>query len=126
MTEPRDDAPALPLAVTYAPDSLLADAVRALVGRVGTLAGDSPQAQPFASAVQRVVTWVTDNRDAVAGDVAMIFARDGDQLRGDLRWAASGDTPEVPALAGVATPDVEIACDVSGADVHCRVSCRCP
>ena len=125
MTEPRDDAPALPLAVTYAPDGRLADAVRALVGRVGALAGDSPQAQPFAAAVQQVVTWVTDNRAAVAGDVAMTFAREGDRLRGDLRWSASGDTPEVPPLAGAATPDVEVACDVSGADVHCRVSCRC-
>lgn len=125
MTEPRDDAPALPLAVTYAPDDRLADAVRALVGRVGALAGDSPQAQPFASAVQQVVTWVTDNRAAVAGDVAMTFAREGDRLQGDLRWAAAGDTPEVPTLASAATQDVEVACDVSGADVHCRVSCRC-
>lgn len=125
MTEPRDDAPALPLAVTYAPDGRLADAVRALVGRVGALAGDPPHAQPFATAVQAVVTWITDNRAAVAGDVAMVFAREGNRLRGDLRWAASGDTPEVPALVGATTPDIDIACDVSGADVHCRVSCRC-
>lgn len=125
MTEPRDDAPALPLAVTYAPDGRLADAVRALVGRVGALAGDPPHAQPFAAAVQQVVTWVTEHRTSIDGDVAMVFARDGDRLRGDLRWASSGDTPDVSVLTGAASPDVEVACDVSGADVHCRVSCRC-
>ena len=125
MTELRDDAPALPLAVTYAPDGRLGDAVRALVGRVGALAGDSPQAQPFAAAVQAVVTWLIDHRAAVAGDVAMVFDRDGDRLRGDLRWSASGDAPEVLAPAGSSTPDVEVACDVAGTDVHCRVTCRC-
>ena len=124
MSEPAA-APALPLAVTYAPDSRLADAVRALVGRVGTLAGGPPEAQPFAAAVQQVVTWVTEHRDAVAGDVAMVFDRDGDRLRGDVRWSASGAPPELPALAGDATTDVEVACDVAGAGVHCRVSCRC-
>jgi hypothetical protein len=111
--------------VTYAPDGRLGDAVRALVGRVGALAGDSPQAQPFASAVQAVVTWLIEHRAAVAGDVAMVFAREGDHLRGDLRWSASGDLPRVPAPAGTSTPDVEVACDVAGTDVHCRVTCRC-
>ena len=125
MTEPRDAAPALPLAVTYAPDGRLGDAVRALVGRVGALAGDSPHAQRFAAAVQAVVTWLIEHRAAVAGDVAMVFDRDGDRLRGDLRWAASGDTPAVPALAEASSPDVELACDVSGGEVSCRVSCRC-
>ncbi len=125
MTEPRDAAPALPLAVTYAPDGRLGDAVRALVGRVGALAGDSPHAQRFAVAVQEVVTWLIEHRAAVAGDVAMVFDRDGDRLRGDLRWSASGDTPAVPALAEASSPDVEVACDVSGAEVSCRVSCRC-
>jgi hypothetical protein len=125
MTEPRDDAPALPLAVTYAPDGRLADAVRALVGRVGALAGDPPHAEPFANAVQQVVTWVTEHRAAIAGDVAMVFDRDGQRLRGDMRWAASGDTPTVPPLASASTADVEVACDVSGAEVNCRVSCRC-
>ena len=125
MTESRDAAPALPLAVTYAPDRRLTEAVRALVGRVGALAGDPPYGQPFAEAMQEVVTWVVEHRAAVAGDVAMVLDRDGDRLRGDLRWSASGDSPEVPALAGASTPDVEVACDIAGADVHCRVSCRC-
>lgn len=125
MTDPRAAAPALPLAVTYAPDSRLADAVRALVGRVGALAGGPPDTQPFAAAVQHVVTWVTEHRGAIDGDVAMVFDRDGDRLRGDLRWAASGATPELPALATSPAPDIEVACDVAGADVHCRVSCRC-
>ena len=125
MTEPRDAAPALPLAVTYAPDGLLGDAVRALVGRVGALAGDAPHAQPFAVAVQEVVTWVTEHRATIAGDVAMVFDRDDDRLRGDLRWSAAGDTPAVPALGEASSPDVEVACDVSGAEVSCRVSCRC-
>ena len=124
MTEPRDIAPALPLAVTYAPDGRLADAVRALVDRVGALAGDPPHAPPFADAVQEVVTWVIEHRAAVTGDVAMVFDRDGDRLRGALRWSASGDTPTLPALDS-ASPDVEVACDVSGAEVSCRVSCRC-
>lgn len=125
MTELRDAASALPLAVTYAPDGRFADAVRALVGRVGALAGDPPHAQPFASAVQQVVTWVTEHRATIAGDVAMVFDCDDGRLRGDLRWAASGDTPAVPALDDASTPDVEVACDVSGAEVNCRVSCRC-
>jgi hypothetical protein len=125
MTESRDAAPALPLAVTYAPDGRLLDAVRALVGRVGALAGDAPQAQPFAAAVQQVVTWVTEHRGAISGDVAMVFDRDGDQLLGDLSWAAAGDAPRVPALDGAASPDVDVSCDVTGAEVRCRVSCRC-
>ena len=125
MTEPRDAAPALPLAVTYAPDGRLGDAVRALVNRVGAMAGDVPHAQPFADAVQSVVTWLIDHRAAVAGDVALVLDREGNRLRGDLRWSASGDAPEVPAPAGTSTPDVEVACDVAGTDVHCRVSSRC-
>jgi hypothetical protein len=55
----------------------------------------------------------------------MVLDRDGDRLQGDLRWSVSGDSPEVPLLAGASTPDVEVACDIAGADVHCRVSCRC-
>jgi hypothetical protein len=125
MTETHDAASALPLAVTYAPDARLLEAVRALVGRVGTLAGDPPHAQPFATAVQQVVTWLTEHRTAIAGDVAMVFDRDGDRLRGDLSWAASGDSPNVPSLDGAASPDVDLACDVSGAEVRCRVTCRC-
>jgi hypothetical protein len=125
MTEPREAAHALPLAVTYAPDGRLADAVRALVGRVGALAGDPPHAQPFAVAVQQVVTWVIEHRASVAGDVAMVFERVGDRLRGDLHWSVAGGAPDVPPLAATSTADVEVACDVAGADVHCRVSCRC-
>jgi hypothetical protein len=125
MTEPRDTAPALPLVVTYAPDGRLGDAVRALVGRVGSLAGDPPGGQSFAAAVQAVVTWIIEHPASVAGDVAMILACDGDRLRGDLRWSAPGDLPQVPAPAGTSTPDVEVACDVAGTDVHCRVTCRC-
>ncbi len=125
MPEPPATAAALPLAVTYAPDGLLADAVRALVGRVGTLAGGPPEAQPFAVAVQQVVTWITEHRDTIVGDVALRFDRDGDRLLGDLRWSASGPTPELPVLATASTPDVDVVCDVAGTGVHCRVSCRC-
>jgi hypothetical protein len=125
MTEPRAAAPALPLAVTYAPDGRLADAVRALVGRVAALAGDPPRAQPFAAAVQQVVTWVTEHRATIAGDVTMRFDRHGDCLRGDLRWAATGAGPHVPAVTGAASSDVHVACDIAGAEVHCQVSCRC-
>jgi len=125
MTEPRDAAPALPLAVTYAPDGRLVDAVRALVARVGALAGDPPHAQPFAAAVQQVVTWVTEHRATIAGDVAMRFERDGDRLRGDLRWAGTDARPDVPPVDGAGSSDVDVACDVAGAEVHCRVSCRC-
>ena len=125
MTETRDAASALPLAVTYAPDGRLLDALRALVGRVGALAGDPPHAQPFATAVQHVVTWLTEHRGTIEGDVAMVFDRDGDGLHGDLSWAASGDSPHVPVLDGAASPDVNLACDVSGAEVRCRVTCRC-
>jgi hypothetical protein len=126
MTEPRDAAPALPLAVTYAPDVRLVDAVRALVGRVGALAGEPPRAEPFAAAVQQLVTWVTEHRATIAGDVAIRFERDGDRLCGALRWAATGAGPHVPAVDGAATPEVEMACDVSAeSEVHCRVACRC-
>jgi hypothetical protein len=125
MTEPRAAAAALPLAVTYAPDGRLVDAVRALVARVGALAGDPPHAQPFAAAVQEVVTWVTEHRAAIDGDVLMRFERVGDRLYGDLHWAAAGATPGVPPVRGAASPDVDVACDVSGAEVRCRVSCRC-
>ncbi len=123
MTESHDAGAALPLALTYAPDGRLAEAVRALVGRVGVLAGDPPHAQPFATAMQEVLTWITEHPGAIAGDVAMVFDREGDRLRGDLRWVASG-TPEVPVLAAPSS-DVDLACDVSGTDVHCRVTCRC-
>ena len=125
MTEPRDAASALPLAVTYAPDDRLLDAVRALVGRVGALAGDPSHAQPFAAAVQQVVSWVTEHRNAVTGDVAMVFDHDGNQLRGELSWAAAGDEPRLPAIDGAPSPDVDVSCDVAGAEVRCRVTCRC-
>lgn len=125
MTESRDAASALPLAVTYAPDSRLLDAVRALIGRVGALAGDPPHTQPFAATVQQVLTWATEHRAAIDGDVAMVFDRDGDGLRGDLSWYATSEAPAMPVLDGAASPDIDVACDVDGAEVRCRVTCRC-
>lgn len=125
MTEPHDAASVLPLSVTCSPDDRLADALRALVGRVGTLAGDAAQAQPFVTAVERVVAWVLAHPDAVAGDVALIFDRDGDRLHGDLRWGSSNGRPALPEAAAVRSTDVDVACDVEGAQVRCRVSCRC-
>ncbi|BCS34064.1 hypothetical protein TBR22_A32930 [Luteitalea sp. TBR-22] len=123
MTEPHEDgAAALPLAVTYAPDGRLAEALQALVGRVGAIAGAPERAQPFTAAVQQVVAWVTAHRADLAGDVAMTFDRDGDRLLGDLRWTATG-TPVAPALT--ATDGVDVACDVAGSEVRCRISCRC-
>jgi nucleoid-associated protein YgaU len=123
MTEPREDAAAaLPLAVTYAPDGRLAEAVHALVGRVGAVAGAPERATPFAAAVQEVVTWVTTHRADLAGDVAMTFEREGDRLRGDLRWTTHG-AAVAPAVAG--GDGVEVACDVDGHEVRCRISCPC-
>lgn len=125
MTESHADAPALPLAVTYVPDGRLADAVRALVGRVGALAGTPPGADAFAAVVQQVVTWATEHRSEIVGDVAMVFDREGDTLHGDLRWVAADAAPDVPPVAASTSPDVHVACAVSGLDVTCRVSCRC-
>lgn len=124
MTEPRAAAAAaaLPLAVTYAPDSRMAEAVHALVGRVGAVAGAPDRARPFAAAVQQVVTWVTTHRADLASDVAMTFELDGDRLRGDLRWSAAG-TPVAPAVASA--DGVDVACDVDGSEVRCRISCHC-
>ena len=124
MTEPRAGASALPLSVTYTPDGHLAEALKVLVGRVGGSVDDPERVGPFVAAIQDVVGWVEAHRSAVAGDVALVFDRAGDTLRGDLRWATheSGTArPDVPAAA----PGVEVTCDVSGAQVHCRVSCRC-
>ncbi len=113
------------MAVTYAPHALLADAVRALAERVGTLAGGAPDAQPFAAAVHAVVTWVTERPDAIAGDVAIVFDRDDDRLVADIGWSASG-APELPGVDAASTPGVDVVCDiVAGTGVHCRVSCRC-
>ena len=123
MTEPRDAAFALPLSVTCAPDDRFAEAVRALVGRVGALAADG-HAQPFATAVAHVVAWVLSHPDAVTGDVAMVFDRDGDRLLGDLRWAST-DRGAMPDTAAASSADIDVACGVEGAEVRCRVSCRC-
>jgi hypothetical protein len=123
MTEPRDEAPALPLTVTCTPDGQLAEALQALVGRVGALAGDPSRAQPFVTAVQRVVRWVTDHPDAVAGDLALVIDRADGTLLGDLRWALGTQGGVPPAAASPV--GVEVSCGVSGDEVHCRVSCPC-
>ena len=123
MTEPRDDASALPLTVTCTPDAQLAEALAALVGRVGALAGDPARAEPFVTAVQRVVRWVADHPEAVSGDLALVFDRADGALLGDLRWAQGAEGGVPPA---VATPaGVEVTCGVPGDEVHCRVSCPC-
>ena len=124
MTERRDGGSALPLSVTCSPDDRFADAVRALVERVGALAGSADRAQPFRTAVEQVVAWLLAHRDAVAGDVAMRFDRDGEQLLGHLRWAAS-DASSLPGPPPDPSADVQVACDRDGSEVHCRVSCRC-
>lgn len=123
MTELRDEASVLPLSVTCAPDGRFAEALHAVVGRVGALTGDISRAQPFVERVQEVLAWAFAHPDGIAGDIALRFAREGDSLQGDLRWAASGTTADVPGP--VATPDVQVRCDVDGTQVHCRVSCRC-
>ena len=123
MTESRDDASALPLAVTCTPDSHLAEALQALVGRVGALAGDPARAEPFVTAVQDVVRWVADHPEAVAGDLALVFDRSDGTLLGDLRWARGGQDGVPPAATS--SGGVEVTCDVSGDEVHCRVSCPC-
>ncbi|WP_396627054.1 hypothetical protein [Luteitalea sp.] len=123
MTEPREDAAAaLPLAVTYAPDGRMAEAVHALVGRVGAVAGAPERATPFAAAVQQVVTWVTTHRADLASDVVMTFEREGDRLRGHLRWTTLAD-PQAPTVSG--GDGVDVACDVDGHEVRCRISCPC-
>ena len=123
MTEPRDDAAAaLPLAVTYAPDNRLVAAAQALVQRVGAATGAPERAQRFAAAVQHVVAWVTSHRGDVDGDLTMRFDREGDRLRGDLSWTASG-TPMSPPLEPADGVDVDV--DVDGSRVRCRISCPC-
>lgn len=124
MTESRDAASALPLAVTSAPDGKLLEAVRALVGRVGGLAGDASHAQPFAAAVQQVVTWVSEHAASIDGDITIVLDREGDGLRGDLGWTGTGEPPAVPSLDTAALPGVDVSCDVSGAAVRCRVTSR--
>lgn len=123
MTEPRAEASVLPLSVTCAPDGRFAEALGAVVSRVGALAGDSERGQPFVAAVQEVLTWAFAHPDGIDGDIAVQFARDGDRLQGDVCWAASRDAAAVPS--GVAVPDVQVSCDVDGAQVRCRVSCHC-
>lgn len=132
MTESREAASALPLAVTCAPDARLADAVIALAGRIGTLAvapeaavESGPEtraasARSFTAAVQDLVRWLVAHRDVVAGDVTLVFDRHDDRLLGEVSWAASGSSPTVPPPSEA--PGVVMACDVAGADVRCRIS----
>ncbi len=123
MTEPREAASGLPLSLTCAPDSRFVEAVRALVGRVGATAGETALTDPFAAEVGRIVSWVLAHPEAVSGDVAMRFERDGDRLVGDVRWTGPGAPPPVPDV--VSSSGVEVACTPDGADIRCRVSCRC-
>lgn len=123
MTESPEAASGLPLSLTCAPDARFAEAVRALAGRVGATAGEAARAEPFAVEVGRIVSWVLAHPEAVSGNVAMRFERDGDRLVGDLRWTGPGDRPAVPDV--VSSSGVEVACTPDGADIRCRVSCRC-
>lgn len=123
MTESHVEASVLPLSVTCAPDGRFAAALRAVVGRVGAAAGDGATGQPFVEALQRVVAWAFEHPDHIAGDLALEFARDGERLHGDVRWQAAGATRVTPPAS--TTAGVEVTCDVDGAAVHCRVSCRC-
>lgn len=122
MTEPHVEASVLPLSVTCAPDGRFAAALRAVVGRVGVAAGDGAGREPFVEALQQVLTWAFDHAHGIAGDLALDFAREGDRLQGDLRWQAAGDAAVPPASASAG---VDVTCDIDGASVHCRVSCRC-
>ena len=125
MTEPREAAAALPLTLTCAPDDRLVGAIRALVGRVGELTGDPGQAERFAAAVDVVMAWVLTHPDRVAGDVALEFGCEGDRLLGAVRWAMPEGAPTMPDHAPESSADVQVACDADGAEVRCRVSCRC-
>ena len=60
--------------------------------------------RPFASAVQQVVTWVTEHRTTIAGDVAMVFGTGFPPFRGGLlRYAdAIGPAVMVDRLARLA------------------------
>lgn len=121
MTEPPVEASVLPLSVTCAPDGRFAPALRAVVGRVGAAAGEAGR-ESFVGAMQQVVTWAMAQAETASGDLALEFARDGDALHGDLRWQATTSATLTPP-PGI--PGVEVTCDVDGAAVHCRVSCRC-
>lgn len=125
MTEPREAASALPLSVTCSPDDRFADAVRALVGRVGALAGDPGRAEPFVAAIDRLVAWVLAHRATVSGDVALAFEREGNDLVGRVQWPAAGHPPAMPDAQSLSLPGAEVQCDVHGAAVRCRVTCRC-
>lgn len=122
MTESHVEASVLPLSVTCAPDGRLAAALRAVVGRVGASAGDGTQSGPFVEALQQVVAWAFEHADHIAGDLALDFAEEGGRLQGDVRWLSAGAALVAPASP---TLGVEVTCDVDGAAVHCRVSCRC-
>ncbi len=126
MTEPREATAALPLSLTCSPDERFADALHALVSRVGALAAARPgEGESFTAAFDSVVGWLIARRQDVVGDVAIRFDRDGDRLLGQLRWVAADGARTVPDTDTVASADVEVACDVHGPEVHCRVSCRC-
>ena len=125
MTEPREAAHALPLSLTCPPDDRFADAVRALVGRVGELAGVPGDAQPFTSAVEDVLTWLLAHPDAVNGDVSIVFDREGDRLCGQLQWVAANGSPELPDAGRPSSAHVQVDCDTDGPEVRCRVSCLC-
>ncbi len=124
MTQSSEAASALPLSLTYAPDGRMAVAVRALVTRVGALAGASDRARAFAATVQAVVDWVTTEQASIVGDVAMVFDSDGETLHGDLRWSTTRGAPAPPFHTWAAATGVDVACDVSDAEVRCRVTCR--
>jgi len=123
MTESHVEASVLPLSVTCAPDERLAAALRAVVGRVGAVAGDGAQRQPFVETLQQVVTWAFDHADHIDGDLALEFMRDGERLQGEIRWQAAGAARVTPPAS--TSPEVDVTCEVDGAAVHCRISCRC-
>ncbi|HTV03130.1 MAG TPA: hypothetical protein VMF13_21460 [Luteitalea sp.] len=123
MTELQEEASVLPLSVTYTPDGQIAEALGALVGRVGALAGDAERAAPFVTTMQAVMGWVEAHPEAVTGDVALTFDRTADLLQGDLRWASPEGAVVAPTVT--AADGVDLTCDVDGTQVHCRVSCPC-
>ena len=123
MTELREEVSALPLSLTYTPDGQLAEALEALVGRVGAIAGDGERAAPFVGTLQDLVRWLSAHPEAVSGDVALTFDRTADLLQGDVRWASPDGTAVAPDVT--AADGVDLQCDVDGTQVHCRVSCSC-